>query len=65
VLRSSREGLRVTRESLPEMPDELKALMVPDELKQLLEEQYKWVRTKSTSESGAATPAAGSSKVTG
>ena len=65
VIRPSPEGLRVTRERLPEMPQELKVLMVPDELKQLLEEQYKWVRTKSTSGSGAATPAAGSSKVTG
>ena len=65
VVRPSRDGLRVSRESLPEMPDELRALMVPDELKQLLQEQLKWVQTKSTSGSGAATPAAGSSKVTG
>ncbi|MSP95825.1 MAG: fumarate reductase/succinate dehydrogenase flavoprotein subunit [Betaproteobacteria bacterium] len=65
VVRGSPKGLRVTREHLPEMPQELKKLMVPDELKQLLEEQYTWLRAKSTSGSGAATPVAESSRVTG
>ena len=65
VLRSSLEGLRMTREAVNAMPEEFRKLMVPDELKQFFEEQSTWVRTKSTSGSGAATPAAGNSKVTG
>jgi succinate dehydrogenase / fumarate reductase flavoprotein subunit len=66
VVRRSADGLLETRrEAIPQMPQELRRLMVPDELKQLFEEQSTWVRTKSISGSGAATPAAGSSKVTG
>ena len=65
VVRRSGNGLRVAQEALPEMPEEFRKLLVPDELKQLLEEQFAWMRTKSTSGSGAATPAAGNSKATG
>ena len=65
VVRRSGNGLRVAQEALPEMPEEFRKLLVPDELKQLLEEQFAWMRMKSTSGSGAATPAAGSSEVTG
>ena len=65
VVLMSPHGLQTAREEIPEMPQDLRKLMVPDDLKQLLEEQYTWVRMQSTSGSGAATPAAGSSKVTG
>jgi succinate dehydrogenase / fumarate reductase flavoprotein subunit len=70
VVRASNDGLRAMREEIPEMPPELRRLMVPDELRQLFDEQYTkeqctWVRTKSISGSGAATPAAGNSKITG
>lgn len=65
AVRPSGNGLHVGREALPEMPEEFRKLLVPDELRQLLEEQFAWMRTKSTSGSGAATPAAGNSKITG
>jgi len=65
VLRPAREGLRVRREAVPAMPGAYRKLMVPDELMQFFEEQSAWLQTKSTSGSGAATPAAGNSRVTG
>jgi succinate dehydrogenase / fumarate reductase flavoprotein subunit len=70
VIRRTPDALEAGREPLPEMPEEVRKLMVPDELKKLLKdqytrEQYTWAQTKSISGSGAATPAAGSSKVTG
>ena len=58
-------ALSVGREQLPPMPEEVMKLMVPEVLRQLLEEQVTWVQTKSSSGSGAATPAAENSSLTG
>ncbi len=65
VVRKTAEGLRTSRERLPAMPDELRKLTVPDELKALYEEHYTWLQRTSSSGSGAATPAAEPSRTTG
>jgi succinate dehydrogenase / fumarate reductase flavoprotein subunit len=64
AVRETNGGLQVSRADVPAMPADLRKLMVTDELREFYEEQCTWEQ-KSISGSGAATPAAASSKATG